>query len=845
MSRINVSKKFWKRLAIIGSSVVVLFMALYLLFGVKMYFVFNEEMDLDLTPLEQSFSVVNGEKIPLNISFSANTPLVCSAQCTYEFKDLSLNETLDNGSITDPESIVKDYALVAPFTGAGQKMYRFMLSCRSKQTDVCRSSERTYTKSSLITLNYDLSDSLKQEQQSLNSSLSSLLANTSHSAYKEHVANHFLSELNKQVTADIVEEQTLSQQLSSLKTTFSSFSSTVDELITLWEGGNFTAISSSSLDVASLTKKAVVNSSNEVYVDALQLQEMWNESIVIIDSLSFLETNFSQAMNYVHSVNNTSAFSEGLSLKNDSRSLSLQPLQSSNMSLEHYHDRLVDIEHNISSFIQFAKQSEQSFLEHFNQSLDTAQSFLSFLGFSSVFQNTVLSSESVCDDFNAVSTSIESQQSSALQFRQQNYSFLDGVSETEEVCSIVVDSFYDSFSDSTSLSSQSIVPEEYENVSIQGYGSFNYSSIPVSDYKKLCPVSQEALFDDSQISYCSSSYNDSSELVSSFSQSEFTPISKPSFSEVTPSSFYSFPSSIPSFTEQCCVFGNCSPCCGESSASCSENYPVVFVHGHALSESKSPESSLIAFSQMQTFLEDEKYVNAGEITDDTLLYSIPEGDWGRVDAPFSVRVSYYYLTHYGVGGAVVLTQKDDKIENYAIRLKELVDLILYRSQSDKVILVSHSMGGLVSREYLRLFGSDNVDKLITIGTPNHGIEGSVRKYCAVTGAKRECEDMEKGSVFLNRLNSAQENGIPGIDTYTIRAVGCEMDDGRQGDGVIIADSVPLDFAVNYRIEGNCSDSLLEDTMHTRLVRPKEYPQVYDIVTAIISDSPSSVQEFVS
>ena len=43
-----------------------------------------------------------------------------------------------------------------------------------------------------------------------------------------------------------------------------------------------------------------------------------------------------------------------------------------------------------------------------------------------------------------------------------------------------------------------------------------------------------------------------------------------------------------------------------------------------------------------------------------------------------------------------------------------------RFGAERVVLVCHSMGGLVARAYLRRFGSAHVERLVTLGTPHHG-----------------------------------------------------------------------------------------------------------------------------
>ena len=65
----------------------------------------------------------------------------------------------------------------------------------------------------------------------------------------------------------------------------------------------------------------------------------------------------------------------------------------------------------------------------------------------------------------------------------------------------------------------------------------------------------------------------------------------------------------------------------------------------------------------------------------------------------------------------------------------------------QVVLVAHSMGGLVARAYLRRFGGAHVRRLITIGTPH---SGSMHAWL-MTGVS--LAEMRPGSAFLAGLNS--------------------------------------------------------------------------------------------
>ena len=268
---------------------------------------------------------------------------------------------------------------------------------------------------------------------------------------------------------------------------------------------------------------------------------------------------------------------------------------------------------------------------------------------------------------------------------------------------------------------------------------------------------------------------------------------------------------------ECCIFGNCSKCKLNP-----ELYPVIFVHGHSSFEKTPVENSYISLSKMQIRMGHEGFVNMGDIDIDTLKV-----DWYGMNYPVAVKGSYYYTIYYDAGFSAIV-KKSLSIENYAIRLKEIVDTVKENTGAEKIVIVAHSMGGLVAREYMLLFGEDDVDKLIVIGTPNQGISGRAKQFCAALGNDKECEDMYKDSVFMKRLN----HYIPKTDVYTIYGSGCDTD-GKDGDGVIPADDVKLDYAKNFEVDGVCEDVLGVD-LHRDMVDPEKYSEVYEIVSEIIN-----------
>ena len=60
------------------------------------------------------------------------------------------------------------------------------------------------------------------------------------------------------------------------------------------------------------------------------------------------------------------------------------------------------------------------------------------------------------------------------------------------------------------------------------------------------------------------------------------------------------------------------------------------------------------------------------------------------------------------------------IDDYAPLVERAVRALCTASGGNKVVIVAHSMGGLVARAWMRACGHARVARLITLGTPHHG-----------------------------------------------------------------------------------------------------------------------------
>src|SRR3954465_5652068 len=97
----------------------------------------------------------------------------------------------------------------------------------------------------------------------------------------------------------------------------------------------------------------------------------------------------------------------------------------------------------------------------------------------------------------------------------------------------------------------------------------------------------------------------------------------------------------------------------------------------------------------------------------------------------------------------------------ASQIATKVNQILAATGAAKVDLISHSMGGLSTRYYVKnLGGGTKVDDYVSLGGPNHGT--NTASFCFSTA----CKEMRIGSSFLSALNSGDETPDVGVNWMT-------------------------------------------------------------------------------
>lgn len=94
------------------------------------------------------------------------------------------------------------------------------------------------------------------------------------------------------------------------------------------------------------------------------------------------------------------------------------------------------------------------------------------------------------------------------------------------------------------------------------------------------------------------------------------------------------------------------------------------------------------------------------------------------------------------------------LDEIAQQLAPVVERLVGNARQDSCVLIGHSVGGLVARQYVQeLDGDQLVDTVVTLGTPHRGT------YSAYCGLGRILEQCRPDSDYLRRLEGSARPGL--------------------------------------------------------------------------------------
>lgn len=207
-------------------------------------------------------------------------------------------------------------------------------------------------------------------------------------------------------------------------------------------------------------------------------------------------------------------------------------------------------------------------------------------------------------------------------------------------------------------------------------------------------------------------------------------------------------------------------------------YPVIFVHG--IANDFAPWTSAILNVR-------------GDMSHYEMRYQTKEKIFHNFDGT-PMEPSFWNVSYYR--DQPLQESFFGHLEEYALRLRSMIQLIQRLTGQPHVILIAHSMGGLVARRAMTLDDGTwaSVHRIVTVGTPHEGVLVSPKLI-------PQFRDLQCKSEFLCRLDSAwkeraasdemQKWGVVGaVSSLSLLSGGLKSDAAGPGF-VAISSSIPF------------------------------------------------------
>ena len=839
-------KSLWKKYEFIIIAVVaLLFIYLFVVSNQKINFFLGNELIVYLTSNQQSFSMHYGELSKAKFDVSIDNVAYCKALCSYSFNDRSANDVIDKGDfeIQKEQHFTKEYDLSVKRLGSGQDIYSFDASCRSIRSFLCLTKSDEKSRSSFITVNYDLTETEKELKKILKQNVTKLLELLSDVDALHQRLNQKYFELSFKVNLN-----NLTKEKIDANDLYDKIRISIENLRSLWSVENYIELNQlfneSFFETLYIIKKSISDLDKKIdvvivlhnellfklkilsgnlndlsnFVDLLGNNEISNNFVYAADNFnkifsSMANNTFENYDGIVEGIDNITKQQDSITEKTKTPSSGL--FFSSEYYLKYENDLLCSLRQDCNENISILNgiKNTEKFIEDYPKSVALKQDCDSLKGLSKKYSDIRNETLEIISNKN-------------ISFPSDNdFLELSGKFKDNEIRKIN-NSYYDSF----------------EKIRLENKTSLEIIKIAETALPKNKTEPIQLNYNQSMdISLYLLSKIGPNEKILQLA-SECQKIEKPSivnfnFEPISANITYKIASKIDTRLSDnpsiCCVFNDCKPCCRDDSCKNDpKTFPIIFLHGHSLTKDNSPEFSLDSFNKLQSKLQDDGYLNSGIVS----LYSKNEplqaGVWGLSGKPVTVKASYYYDAFRKEDKYIVVQTKSENIDTYALRLRDLIDIVKQRTNKPKVNIIAHSMGGLVARRHMQIFGDDDIDKLVMIAAPNNGIAGAISDYCGLIGENRECQDMHENSLFINKLNDPLKQPA-NVKLYAIIGQGCQMKLGN-GDGIVLAENAKLRGARLYFVNGTCG-GLFGGTLHTEILNIEQYPETYRIVKGILRE----------
>lgn len=240
-------------------------------------------------------------------------------------------------------------------------------------------------------------------------------------------------------------------------------------------------------------------------------------------------------------------------------------------------------------------------------------------------------------------------------------------------------------------------------------------------------------------------------------------------------------------------------------------YPLILLNGFDPTHTKTLSEKHMKSLQKQ-LVEEMEYSDKKILTKETTCAELQYSN-----KPIVIRVTYFNAFEV------------EDIKDYADNLDKQVNKILECTGAEKVDIIAHSMGGVVSRYYIKNSNENKVRKLIMLGTPNNGglyglaslTDLLIKDNSSIINL--DFTQLSENNEFIQLLNKENWEKDTEVEYYTIAG-----NKDEKGDGVVLLESVKIPESTHSVVP--CG--------HLQINNPSSCPESFEIIKEYLISSPS-------